>query len=75
MLRLWVQPLATKCKSNINSENLSEEAASRRITVADPPLANANACEVQGPSCERREWMAHLPRDAILGQDKVKEST
>lgn len=50
MLRPWVQPLATKCKSNINSENLSKKAASGRITAADPPVANANTHEVQGLS-------------------------
>lgn len=75
MLGLWVQPLTTKCKSNKTSENPSEEEASGRLTVADPPVAITNLCDVQGPSGRKEEVDDTLtPRCHPRGQDKVKES-
>lgn len=75
MLGLWVQPLTAKCKSNKTSENPFEEEASGRITVADPPVATTNPCEVQGSSGRKEEEDDTLtPRCHPQGQDKVKES-
>lgn len=66
MLWFWVQPLTTKCKSNKNSENPSAEEASGRITVADPPVANADPWEIQGPFCGKEKWTTLSSLDVIL---------
>lgn len=53
----------------------SEEEASGRITVADPPVANTDPCEIQGPSGRKKEVDDTLtPRCHPQGKDSMQTS-